>query len=115
MSIMKKKIIDIMFLGCFVSPALLFILSGKVVFFSNASNDSKSAAIGILYLPVIALISGFAEIKMDSRTVFYYTYGIVTFCVGVFLAFSLSWWYILVSVYAFIFLFLLYSENDVTR
>lgn len=112
---MKKKIINIMFLGCFASPALLFILSGKVVFFSNASNDSKAAAVLILYLPIIALLSGFADIKMDSGTILCYTYGIVTFCVGVFLAFSLSWWYILVSVYAFIFLFLLYSENDATR
>ncbi len=104
-----------MFLGCIASPALLGILSGKDIFFPKVFNGNMGAAGAILYIPVLFIVSGFSEIKMSGRTMLFYTYGLITFCIGAFLMFTLSWWYIFISIYAFVFLFLLYSENYATR
>lgn len=112
---MKEKIIDVLFMGCLASPILLGVLLGKDVFFPKVAEGNMGAGMAILYLPIIFLLSGFSDVKMNGGTVLKFAYGIITFCVGAFLTFALSWWYLLVSVYAFVFLFLLASENYETR
>lgn len=112
---MKEKIIDIMFFGCFASPILLGVLAGKFIFFPKEVSSNMGAGMSILYLPILFLLSGFTDIKMDSGMVLRFVYGIITFCVGAFLTFAISWWYVLVSVYAFIFLFLIANKNYASR
>ncbi len=108
---MKKTIIDIMFMLCFSSPILLVsALRGKDVFFPEVAGN-RWAVILFLYLPILGVLGLFEDMKIDAGILIRGLYGIITFCIGVFLIFTLSWWYILVLVYAFVFLFLLGSEK----
>lgn len=112
---MWKRTIDLMFIPCFASPLLLGVFLGRDVFFPEVANGNMGAAMAILYLPIVLLLSGLSGVKMGPWMILKYTYGIITFCIGAFLAFTLSWWYLLISVYAFVFLFLLASENYASR
>lgn len=112
--IMKDRIVDLMFICCFASPILLSVLFGETIYFPMGMSLKMGVGMIILYLPIIGIMSGFSDIKIDGKQMLRYTYGIITFCIGAFLS-MVSIWYILVSVFAFIFLFLLYSTKNATR
>lgn len=112
---MVKKAVEIMFVGCFASPLLLGFLLGKDVFYPMVAKGNMAAGMLVFYLPILFLLSGFEDKKMNGWFLIRFVYGIITFCVGAFLTLSLSWWYLLISLYAFIFLLLLAPRNHATR
>lgn len=112
---MRKKAIGIMFIVCFGSPGLLWLLLGKNISIPEIAYRSMGVGTVILYLPVIFLLSGFENVKMDAGMIIKFTYGIISLCIGAFLTITLSWWYILVSVFAFVFLYLLSVDNYASR